>query len=188
MHPAAIRPRRMSKSEATCRRGVCPSRVVRRLCEAHASPADRGFGLMARGPGRIPCRIARPVGPGIRRRDLARTRNSAAHALAASDPRQHRHGATPRASGSSGEPDHAARAFGLGRPDSRPTQPPPHQPLVMISLRCSGRGGESHGLEGGGIRKLEHPHDPQTRCHPSGSWDPCLSWCQRRVGSLLSQG
>ena len=37
------RPRRMSKSKATDRRGVCPSRVVRRVGEAHASPAGREF-------------------------------------------------------------------------------------------------------------------------------------------------
>jgi hypothetical protein len=48
------------------RRGVCPSRVVRNMNEAHASPADRGFGRMARWLGRIPCRIARNL-PAVER-------------------------------------------------------------------------------------------------------------------------
>ena len=32
------------------------------ICEARASPADRGFGLIVPQPGCIPCRIARSVG------------------------------------------------------------------------------------------------------------------------------
>ena len=37
-------------------------------------------------------------------------------------------------SGVPGEPDHAMHAFGLMANDFSITQPPPHQPLVMISL------------------------------------------------------
>ena len=90
----------------------------------------------------------RPVSAGV---GLARTRDPAA-VPAASSPWQSRHCSTPRASGLSGEPDHADRALGLEQHDCHPTQPPLHQPLVMISLRCSGRGGESHGVEVRGIR------------------------------------
>ena len=98
---------------------------------------------------------------------------------AASDPWRSRHCSTPRDSGLSGEPDHAARALDLDRPDGRSTQPPLHQPLVMISLRCSGRGEDTGGWREGGQdfcaahftslavpRHRACPGDPATRPLP----------------------
>ena len=165
----------MSKSEATCRRGVCPSRLVRNVSEAHASPADRGFGLMARGPGRIPCRIAS---------------DRAGHERLASAPPPRRCGCLVRGSLDPGARSASSvssrcqrlhrrtgscrRAFGLDRHDCQSTRSPPRRRssrLRPVRERCRHYAG---GWRGGG-------YDFSAACL-SGPQRPARRrrWCRRR--------
>jgi hypothetical protein len=152
MHPTARGPRRMSKSEATCRRGVCPSRVVRNVSEAHASPADRGFGRMARWLGRIPCRIARPVDI-----DWSPCRSSARRRYPLPMPGSFQSlaepaKAPPRVLAASPANRIMPSCFRPG-PARLPTHPTSTAPTTRHDLACGAAdGGESHGSGVRGIR------------------------------------
>ncbi len=79
--------------------------------------------------------------------------------------------------------------FDLIQHDCRTTQPPPHQPLVMISLRCSGRG-ESTTFRNRGDKSGSRSGDcgfPQL-CHPCASRDPRPHQRRFRVGSPAFAG
>ena len=134
------------------RRGFVLTRVDRSKIEASASPAGRGFGLMARGPGRIPCRIARPEGVGFPATQwgLSRRFDPLPHVRQLPIRDKADIGPVSRCQRLHRRTGSCRRALGLERYDYRPTRSLLHQPLVMISLRCSGPAQDTMGLEVGG--------------------------------------
>ena len=136
--PAALRRRSFQRAPAlgagwdVGRRGVCPTRVVRNQIEACTSPADRGFGLMARGPGRIPCRIA--TGPGLLTGSRGHPRcrfHPAASCVAASVPGTTPHRAAPALLAASPANRRMPSCFGPGL-----TRPSAH-PIILHADRSS---------------------------------------------------
>ena len=129
--PEDVKERSVRTGEA-----FAPSSGLPQFSEARASPVGRDFGRMARGLGRIPCRIARPEGLGIRRPNGSVANLATRCPLPDSfRPSAEPAKALPRVTAASPANRIMPSCFQPG-PARLPTHPvSTHQPLVMISLR-----------------------------------------------------
>jgi hypothetical protein len=143
------------------RRGLCLVAVVRSLFEAHASPVDRGFGRMARRPGRIPCRIARTVHDCERPESTKSAPSCGCLMRGSLVPGTVPHRAAPAFIAASPANRIMPTCFrpGAARLPPHPASPAPTTRHDLASMRRTG--GEYYGCGGAGItwrEKVEPPH------------------------------